>query len=192
MTLPVLAPAIAAASAIVFLFCFTSFGVIVILGGPQYRTLEVAVYENAVRLFDLPAAAALALLQLAAVVAILVVTGRLERRSGLALTLDPRRAPRPRGRERLGVVASLVVPVALAVVPIAVLVERAFRTPDGHGLDWFRALGDETPTLLVAPWRTALNSVGFAAAATVVALARGCVHRARLAAVVAVGGRTGS
>ena len=67
VTLPVLAPALASASAIVFLFCFTSFGVILILGGPQYRTLEVAVYENAVRLFDLPAAAALALLQLVAV-----------------------------------------------------------------------------------------------------------------------------
>ena len=76
---------------------------IVILGGPQYRTLEVAVYENAVRLFDLPAAAALALLQLAAVVAILLVTGG-SNDAGLA-HLDPRRAPRPRGRERLGVVA---------------------------------------------------------------------------------------
>ena len=173
VTLPVLRPAIAAASAIVFLFCFTSFGVIVILGGPASRTLEVAVYENAVRLFDLPAAAALALLQLVAVIAILLVTGRLERRAGLALTIDAERAPRPRGRQRAEVIAALAIPVALAIVPIAVLVERAFATPTGHGLDWFERLGDRTPALLATPWRAAIHSLGFAFAATLVALVVG-------------------
>ena len=37
VTLPALRPAIVAAASIVFLFCFTSFGVILVLGGPQLR-----------------------------------------------------------------------------------------------------------------------------------------------------------
>ena len=64
VTAPLLAPAVASAASIVFLFCFTSFGVIVVLGGIRYATLEVEIYNQAARLFDLRAAAALALLQL--------------------------------------------------------------------------------------------------------------------------------
>ena len=41
ITLPLLLPAIASAGLLVFLFCFTSFGVILILGGPRFATLEV-------------------------------------------------------------------------------------------------------------------------------------------------------
>ncbi len=47
---------------LVFLFDFTSFGVILILGGPRYATLEVEIYRQAVNLFNLPVAAALSLL----------------------------------------------------------------------------------------------------------------------------------
>ena len=65
-----------------FLFCFTSFGVILVLGGARYATLESEIYNQAARLFDLRTAAALALLQLAAVAATVLVSGRLERRLG--------------------------------------------------------------------------------------------------------------
>jgi len=69
ITLPLLAPAIAAAAAIVFLFSFTSFGIVLILGGPRYATVEAEIYNQAVRLFDLRAAAILSLVQLACVAA---------------------------------------------------------------------------------------------------------------------------
>ena len=51
ITLPLLLPAVAAAASLVFLFCFTSFGVILILGGPRFATLEVEIYRQAVSLF---------------------------------------------------------------------------------------------------------------------------------------------
>ena len=89
LTLPLLAPALASAASIVFLFCFTSFGVIVILGGPRYATLETEIYNQAARLFDLRTAAVLGLIQLAAVAATVLVSGRLERRLG---GRTPRRA----------------------------------------------------------------------------------------------------
>ena len=46
-TLPILGPSIAAALSIVFLFTFTSFGVVLILGGLTYRKIEVEIYQQA-------------------------------------------------------------------------------------------------------------------------------------------------
>ena len=80
MTLPALAPAIASAAAVVFLFCATSFGVVLILGGARYRTLETEIYLRTVDLLDLSGAAALSLIQFAAVVAALVLGGLARRR----------------------------------------------------------------------------------------------------------------
>lgn len=57
ITLPLLRPAILAAGLLVFIFCFSSFGVILILGGPRFATIEVEIYRQAVHLFNLPMAA---------------------------------------------------------------------------------------------------------------------------------------
>ena len=64
VTLPLLRPAIFAAALLVFIFDFTSFGVILILGGPQFNTIETAIYRKTLIDFDLPLATALALVQL--------------------------------------------------------------------------------------------------------------------------------
>lgn len=63
---PVLAPALPGLGAIIFLLAFTSFPIVLVLGGgPANQTLEVAIYA-AVRLdFDLGGAVRLALVQLA-------------------------------------------------------------------------------------------------------------------------------
>ena len=62
---PLIRPAVASAAAIVFLFCFTSFGTVLVLGQGRLRTLEVEIYQQAVNFLDLPVAAALSLIQLA-------------------------------------------------------------------------------------------------------------------------------
>ena len=63
ITLPQLMPAILAASALIFMFCFTSFAVILVLGGgPQFTTLEVEIYRLARTNLDIPAAGALSIL----------------------------------------------------------------------------------------------------------------------------------
>jgi thiamine transport system permease protein len=64
ITLPLLCPSILAASLLVFLFDFTSFGVILLLGGSQFSTLEVEIYLQAVKLLNLPLAALLSIIQL--------------------------------------------------------------------------------------------------------------------------------
>jgi thiamine transport system permease protein len=64
VTLALLRPSILAAALLVFIFDFTSFGVILLLGGPHFSTLEVEIYSQAMSLFNLPLAALLSMIQL--------------------------------------------------------------------------------------------------------------------------------
>jgi thiamine transport system permease protein len=176
ITAPLLGPALAAAGAIVFLFSFTSFGVVLILGGPRYATVEAEIYNQAVRLFDLRAAAVLSIVQLVCVVAAVAVAMRLERRLVVTGQLRPEadvlRAPRT-VRERLVVGASLGGLALFLGLPLAVLVERSLAVGGGYGLGAYRALGRPTSVLLAAPWEAVLNSIAYAAAATVLAVVVG-------------------
>ncbi len=107
VVLPRLRSSIAAAAGIVFVFTFTSYGVVRLLGGPRRSTIEVEVWRQATQFGDLDAAATLALLQLVLVGAFVVLGGRHGRRA--VLTFDARAgelrtAPR-RGRQRRFVAA---------------------------------------------------------------------------------------
>ena len=62
--LPLLRAPLFAATLLVFLFDFTSFGVVLLLGGPHFATLEVQIYVEALSLLNLPVASLLALIQL--------------------------------------------------------------------------------------------------------------------------------
>ena len=175
ITLPQLAPAISAASALTFLFCFTSFGVILILGGPGRATVETEIYNRAARLFDLQAAAALSLLQLGAVAVVLTVAGVLEARAGGAASLVDENdvLRRPRGWERLAVVGVLGAGALALLFPLAVLAGRSRGS--------WGSLFETTPALLVEPWEAAVFSVAFASVAAAIALAVGGLAAVALA-----------
>jgi thiamine transport system permease protein len=178
VTLPVLRPAIAAAGAVVFLFTFTSFGVILILGGPGTSTLETEIYRQTAQLLNLPLAAALTVVQLVAIVLLLVLTSWIEGRQRVVLSLrsaaETARRPRTAGA-RLFVAANLAFMALLLGVPVAVLVGRSFDTPSGFGLDFYRALGSvhAGSTLFVEPVHAITNSLEFALAATAIAVVVG-------------------
>ena len=99
VSLPLLAAPVAAAAVLVFIFCFTSFGVILILGGPRFATIEVEIYYQAISLFDLPVAASLSLVQIAITLALGIAYTRLMRRVTRPL---PLRAPRENERSLSG------------------------------------------------------------------------------------------
>jgi thiamine transport system permease protein len=188
VTLPLLAPAIASASAIVFLFTFTSFGVILLLGGPGLATIEVEIHRATTQLLDLPLAAALALLQLVAVVAALAVYGRLQRLDTTTRLVSAEVTARPprRGAERWFLRANLGVMAVLLAAPLLVLVERSLATADGYGFAHYVSLfSTERTTVLAVPPLTAIrNSVLFGLSATLVAVLVG-----GLAATAATVGR---
>ncbi|RZE14084.1 ABC transporter permease [Streptomyces albidoflavus] len=184
VTLPALGPAVAAAALMVFLFTFTSFGVVQILGGPGFATLEVEIYRQTAQLLDLPTAAVLTLVQFAAVGAILAVHAWTVRRRESALSLVDaayavRRVRGAGQRILLGFVLATV--AVLILLPLGVLVERALDAPGGYGLGYFRALmSADGGAFLVPPIDAVANSLQYAAVATLIALLVGGLAAAAL------------
>ena len=176
VTLPRLAPSLAGAAAIVFLFTFTSFGIVLILGGPGYSTIETEIYNQAVRSFDLRTAAILSIVQLLCVGLAVLVTLRLEARiapgGGVRPEADVLRKPGS-VRERALVAGSLGLLAVFLGLPLAVLVERSLAVGDGHSLEAYRSLSRPTSVLLAAPWEAVVNSIVYAGAATLIAVVVG-------------------
>jgi thiamine transport system permease protein len=152
VTLPLLMPSILAASLLVFLFCFTSFGVIMVLGGPQMATLEVEIYYQAVSLFNLPVAAALSIVQMAFTFLVMAIYTRLQARSAVPLGLKPaggaargdtapteRRAGRAWG-DRLLAGAAVGGLLAFLLAPLLALLARSFSGQQGGTLRYYSAL----------------------------------------------------
>ncbi|MFP1627731.1 ABC transporter permease [Streptomyces sp. 5K101] len=186
VTLPALVPSVAAAALMVFLFTFSSFGIVQILGGPTFATLEVEIYRQTAEMLDLPTAAVLTMLQFATVCVVLAVHARVVRRREGALRLvDPARtAHRPRGAAQWSVLCGVLGSVALLLIaPLGVLVERSFDTPRGYGFDYYRALTvlDETGgAFLVPPVDAVANSLEYALVATAVSVLVGGLAAAAL------------
>ncbi len=172
VSLPLLRPAIAAASSIVFLFTFTSFGVVLILGGLSYSTIEVEIWRQTTAFLDLPVAGALAVLQLVGISAILVAYSRYQERRSVEQQLRPvvEVARRPRGRREQGLVWGTLGFTGLFLgTPLAVLVGQSLRVGGGYGFDAYRSLADASATL-VPPVEAIGNSALFATTATAIAL----------------------
>lgn len=180
---PMIRPAVRSAAMIVFLFCFTSFGVVQVLGAGQLRTVEVEIYRQTTYLLDLPAAAALSLLQLLAVVAMLAVIGR-DRgvRTGAAVDV----ARRPRGAQRIAVAAIGVLAAGLVLAPIAVMVVRSVQVGGDWSLAGWRLLfSPPSSTNAVSPGAAVLASLRTGVAATFIAVLFGTMAALGLAATKA-------
>ena len=181
VTLPALRPAIVSAASVVFLFCATAFGVVLTLGGSRYASVETEIYLLTTDLLDLPAAAALSVLQLVVVVGLLVVAGRARRTpdSTTARSTAPAQPVRRRDLPQVAVTVALLVAVA---TPVAALVVGSLRTggsgPGGWTLEHYRALSGrggtpDDPTLVVPVVDALLNSLRVAVDATWMALLLG-------------------
>lgn len=143
VTLPLLLPAVTAASLLVFLFCFTSFGVILVLGGPRFATIEVEIYYQAVSLFHLPMAAALAIVQMAFTFAIMALYTRIQARAAVPLNLRPSQATQTRPatwRARWTSWISIGGLMTLLLAPLLALVDRSFSLEGSYTLRYYTAL----------------------------------------------------
>ncbi len=189
ITLPRLAPVIAGSSLVVFLFCFTSFGVILILGGPTRATLETDIYRFAVFRQEFDDAAVLAMVQLITVVALSIGAARFQRRQSLATRGRVRvsRVAIDSAKRRFHVGAVGLVAMAVIVAPMAALVEQSLRVGDGFGFSHYANLFERGPLLPVAPMTALGRSVMFAVGAAAIAAAVGLLG----AIAITRGGRAG-
>lgn len=180
VTLPALGPAVAAAALMVFLFTFTSFGVVQILGGPTFSTLEVEIYRQTSEIFDLSTAAVLTIIQFVAVGAVLALHAWTVRRRETALRLVDASvtAHAAARRGEWGLLAGVLAVIAvLLVLPLAVLVQRSLDAPD---FGYYRALThSDGGVFLVAPIEAVGNSLEYALAATAIAVLIGGSRRPR-------------
>jgi len=189
VTFPLLLPAVAAAALLVFLFDFTSFGVILILGGPRLTTLEVEIYNQTVGLFNLPLAAALSILQLGCTLALTFAYTRLAARLSRPISLRSRRHTQLRLhglRRRLGAAALVGLLLLLLTTPLLALAARSVVRLDlvpgqttpvyvGPTLEFYRELWvNRQGSVFYVPPTTAIGvSLAYAAASVVLSLALG-------------------
>ena len=194
VTLPLLAPAIAAAAILVFVFDFTSFGVVLVLGGPRFATLEVAIYRQTIYYLNLPLAAALSMIQILFTFALMAVYTRLQGSMGLPVELRSRRATQrsPRGwREVLLVGGNVALMLALLVTPLVALVERSLTLGGGLSLAFYRELfrNPRGSAFYVPPVAAVRNSVSFALAAMGLSVTLGLMAASLLDGAAARGSR---
>lgn len=185
VTWPLLRPAILAAGALVFMFNFTSFGVIVILGGPRFATLEVEIYRQAINLFNLPLATTLALLQIFFTLGLMIAYSRTQ-----AQLARPRQIIRAaavqqpvRGwRAQVMVGANLSLLALLLGAPLLALTLQSVQGEDGWTGQFYRQLfiNRSQSLFFVPPARAIANSVGFALATVALATTLGLLAAALL------------
>ena len=151
VTLPQLAPAILAAGALIFIFCFLSFAVVLVLGGgPRFSTLEVEVYRLAKVSLDLPGAGALALVGAVLSLGFLWMYLRLASRSSFTEELAvgagrPRLARLLAGPAGAPAVLYLLLMALVVLAPILTVVVYSLQARTGwssHGwsLAWYARL----------------------------------------------------
>jgi len=190
ITLPLLAPAIAASASVVFLFTFTSFGVVRILGGPAHPTIEVEIWQRATRLGQIGVAAVVSIAQLVVLGLAVLWFARIQSRRRHAFGLRPLdERSHPRGARQRAVVATTCAAIVIAIcTPLGALFERSTRASGGtHSLTAWRAVfGNEQATLnrpsaasSLDPSASLFTSLRFMVIATVISvIVGGCVSLA--------------
>jgi len=131
VTLPLLLPSLLSASLLVFLFDFTSFGVVLMLGGPQFSTIEVEIYNQAMNRFNLPVAGLLSVIQLGITLLVTLLQSRVNtpRYGKAALNPEKSALSRPaKGWQKIFVIFMVVSLILLFAVPVLSLITRSFVT----------------------------------------------------------------
>ncbi len=132
VTLPQLRSAVISATALVFLYCLTSFGIILVLGGGNVYSLETEIFTAATQYLDLPKTSGLALIQTALTIFILFMVQRAVRNPILQddASPDSRRAHIDR-RDLPVIIITVLFLIFVITLPIATLFAQAF-TFEGH------------------------------------------------------------
>lgn len=187
VTLPLLRPSLLAAALLVFLFDFTSFGVILLLGGSQFATLEVEIYIRALQLPDLNLAALLSVVQLVfTLIFSLLYTRIINRVNAQTAPRFSQARPPKTLRERafvltLSFLLSVFFLLPLLALPIHSLTrleaDRGQRGEVQYGLttDYYRELfvNRRGSLFYVPPVQAVFNSLGYAAVTVLLSLALG-------------------
>lgn len=128
VTLPRLRPVILSAALLIFLFCFTSFSIILVLGGgPQYTTLEVEIYRTNNIVMDSSRAAALSVFSFLVNLVIIVIYTLVSRKAaGREKSRDDRAVAIKTWPVRIASVLWTILALIFILGPLASILVRSF------------------------------------------------------------------
>lgn len=169
ITLPALRNSIVLAASVVFIFSFSSLGIVVVLGdGSSTRTLEQVLLRSTSVLLDFPAALAAAILQLVVVSLVFLIAARISRNEPRAKVILER--AQISGRKTMFVVAlTCLVAVVFVVGPIASILWSSVSSSGGLTVRWWSELASSESTRIGSPVEALGRSVGLALATAVIA-----------------------
>ena len=164
---PAIAPWLMSALCLVFLYCFSGFGLALVLGGQEYATVEVEIYTLVAHELQLAQAGSLALWVLALTGIVALVYAAIERRMSTTSRADLVQRRKPQGARQWGSVwAALAVLGVFCAAPLLAIVWHAAAA---GGAAWSVLLDEATQA---AVW----NSLRFTALAVALATALGLAH----------------
>ena len=177
ITLPQLKSGLMSAGSLAFLFTFTSFGVILILGGLGKTTIETEIWRYATQRTEFETAAVLGIVQLLVVVAMLTLNNKF-------LTTDSRNTnlrsnvqyAHPVSKFRKS--ANSLFILMFFGFPFLVLLERSLSTPTGHSFLYYKQIFWENSNERFAIFGTRkaiLNSLIWGSLAMVIATVVGLI-----------------
>ena len=172
---PAIAPWLMSALCLVFLYCFSGFGLALVLGGQDYATVEVEIYTLVAHELQLAQAGSLALWVLVLTGLVALVYATIEQRLATPARADVVARRKPQGAGQWAVVwAAWAVLVVFCAAPLLAIVWRAgFAGAQA----WSVLLDDAT---LDALWNSLRFTVLAVALATVLGLAHALAARQSL------------
>ena len=187
ITLPLLRPSLLAASLLVFMFDFTSFGVILLLGGSNFSTLEVEIYLRVLKLPNLPLAALLSIVQLIFTLIFSILYTRTinqvttQTNPRFSISRPPKTLKEKIFIATLGILLSAFFILPLISLPIRSLTrleaDRGQRGEVQYGFttDYYKELfiNRRGSLFYVPPIQAATNSLGYASLTVLLSLALG-------------------
>ena len=178
VVLPQISDAIVSAATLVFIYCFSSFGVIAILGGVSRRTLESEIFTQAVRLGNTETATALAVLQAVIIGVVFFITRRSSRPNSTSIHVSAPQPLRTKPRHRITPLLITATAVAIVASPLVGTVYRSVVVNGQVSLSAWRSIfSGALPALSVSPQSVIITSLVFAIAAACI-----CVPLALLVA----------
>ncbi len=125
---PAIAPWLASAMCLVFLYCFAGFGLALILGGQRFATIEVEIYTLVAYELELGRAGVLAIWMMALTGAVALAYAWIEKRLAAPGRVTPVLRQSPKGVWQWGAVATTMMVLALVcAAPLLAIVWRAIE-----------------------------------------------------------------